>query len=253
VIARLSLALAASALLAGVLVAQVPGKPRSAATGSPDRGRLVYFGAGGCSNCHAESADPSQPSTGPQLTLETLRAHASAAGKPLADYVAESILVPSAYVVPGYVSGMMQPPANLSRQQVEDLVSYLIGKPWTSPAGGGLKLPARPVAACTADATCRRTVAGWVKAEKLPLSALRGAKIVAVSGCLSCHRYAGGGTRSGSAPDLTSIGRQGLSVGGLVTRLRTPRSGSVMPSYRAYGDANLRLIAAFLRASRGTR
>ncbi len=114
---------------------------RAAATGSPDRGRAVYVGPGGCSGCHSASADPTEPSTGPQLTLATLQAHAADAGKPLAAYVAESILVPGAYAAPGYVSGMMQPPRGLTPLQIEDLVSYLIGKPWTSPAGGPLGAP----------------------------------------------------------------------------------------------------------------
>ena len=116
-------------------------------------------GRAAAANCHAASADPTQPSTGPQLTLANLQAHAADAGKPLGEYVAESILVPGAYAVPGYVSGIMQPPRGLSSQQVEDLVSYLIGKPWTSSAGGPLKLPAKPIAACDAKASCRATVA----------------------------------------------------------------------------------------------
>jgi len=135
VIVRSTLALVSAVLLAGALVAAGGGMSQEAVTGSPDRGRAVYFGPGGCANCHATSADPSQPSTGPQLTLANLQAHAADAGKPLGVYVAESILVPGAYVVPGYVSGMMQPPRGLTPLQIEDLVSYLIGKPWTSPAG----------------------------------------------------------------------------------------------------------------------
>ena len=91
----------------------------------------------------------------------------------------------------------MQPPRGLSPLQIEDLVSYLIGKPWTSPSGGALKLPANPVAACDAKASCRAHVARWAKAERLPATAMPGAKIVAVSGCLSCHTYAG--TASGAA------------------------------------------------------
>lgn len=246
--------LAAAALLAGALVAAGSGMIRGAAAGNPERGRAVYVGPGGCSNCHAASADPAQPSTGPQLTLETLRADAADAGKPLADYVAESILVPGAYAPPGYVRGMMQPPRGLTDQQIEDLVSYLIGKPWTRPAGGPLKLPARPVAACDARKACRAAVARWAKAERLPASAIPGAKIVATSGCLSCHRYAGSGVRSGSAPDLTSEGLKKETVAALVKRLRCPscaQKGSAMPAYTALGDANLRRIAEFLRASRG--
>jgi mono/diheme cytochrome c family protein len=248
--------LTAAALLAATIAAIGGGASGATVTGSPERGRAVYVGPGGCSNCHAASADPSQPSTGPQLTLESMRAHAADAGKPLADYVAESILVPGAYATPGYVRGMMQPPRGLSALQIEDLVSYLIGRPWTSPGQGGLKLPARPVAACVAKASCRATVARWARAEHLPAAVLDGARIVAVSGCLSCHTYAGSGVRSGSAPDLTRAGLQKTTVAGLVKRLRCPtcvQRGSAMPAYGAYGDANLRRVAEFLRASRDVK
>jgi hypothetical protein len=246
--------LTAAALLAGVVAAAGGGATGARATGSPERGKAVYFGPGGCSNCHAVSADPSQPSTGPQLTLESMRAHAAGAGKPLADYVAESILVPGAYATPGYTTGIMQPPRGLSSLQVEDLVSYLLGRAWTAPSSGALKLPAKPVAACLAKASCRATVARWAKAEQLPASVLDGARIAAISGCLSCHRYAGGGVTSGSAPDLTRAGLKGVSSAAIVKRLRCPtcvQKGSAMPSYAAYGDANLRRVAEFLRASRG--
>lgn len=255
-IVRGAVSLVAAALLAGVLVAAGGGTIGAGATGSPDRGRAVFAGPGGCSGCHSPSADPAEPSTGPQLTLASLRANAADAGKPLADYVAESILVPSAYAAPGYVSGMMQPPRGLTPLQIEDLVSYLIGKPWTSPAKGPLHLPSKPVAACDAKKACRATVARWVKAERLPVAALPGAKIVAVSGCLSCHRYAGSGVRSGWAPDLTAAGLKRATAAALVKRLRCPgcvQAGTAMPSYAALGDANLRRIADFLRASRGVK
>ncbi len=252
-IVRISLAFASVALLAGALVAAGQGMTRSTATGSPDRGRAVYFGPGGCAGCHSVSTDPTEPSTGPQLTLERLRASAADAGKPLGVFVAESILVPGAYTSPGYVSGVMQPARGLTSRQVEDLVSYLIGKPWTSSAGGPLELPAKPVAACEARATCRALVARWATAARLPAAALPGAKIVAVSGCLSCHRYAGSGVTSGSAPELTHVGLRKTTVAAHVRRLRCPtcvRAGSAMPSYAALGDANLRRVAEFLRASR---
>jgi mono/diheme cytochrome c family protein len=248
--------LTAAALLAGGIVSVGGSAIGASATGSPERGKAVYFGPGGCSNCHAVSADPSEPSTGPQLTLESMRAHAAGAGKPLADYVAESVLVPGAYATPGYTRGIMQPPRGLTALQIEDLVSYLLGRPWTSPAAGGLKLPAKPVAACLAKASCRATVARWAKAEQLPASVLDGARIAAVSGCLSCHRYAGSGVTSGSAPDLTRAGLKASSVTAIVKRLRCPacvQKGSAMPAYSAYGDANLRRVAEFLRASHGVR
>jgi len=250
------LVLTASVVLAGWLVGAVTGTRAAASAGSPDRGRAYYFGPGGCAGCHSASADPAEPSTGPQLTLETLKAHAAGAGKALADYVSESILVPGAYAAPGYVSGVMQPPRGLTTEQLEDLVSYLIGKPWTAPSGGPLRLPARPVAACDAKASCRSTVGRWARVERLPLKALPGAKIVAVSGCLSCHTYAGNGAARGAAPDLTRAGLPAATISARVRHLRCPscvEAGSQMPSYKAYGDANLRRIAEFLGASRGVR
>ena len=253
-ILRVALALACSALLVGVFVPAGGGTTGAGAAGSPDRGRAVYFGPGGCAGCHAASADPAEPSTGPQLTLDVLRRDAADAGKPLGPFVAESILVPAAYAAPGYVSGIMQPPRGLTRQQIDDLVSYLLGKPYTSAPTGPLSLPAKPVAACTAKASCRALVARWAKAQRLPSDALDGARIVAAVGCLSCHRYAGSGTRSGTAPDLTRAGLSKATVAAHVRRLRCPgcvRAGSVMPSYAALGAENLRRVAVFLRASRG--
>ena len=195
-------------------------------------------------------------SVGPQLTPELLRSSARSAGKPLGPFVAESILVPNAFTSPGYVSGLMRPFADLLRQQLDDLVSFLIGTSYTSPSSGAIKLPARPVAACKANSACRATVARWAKAERLPSAVLDGARITAVVGCLSCHRYAGSGTKSGSAPELTRIGLRKLSSDALVKQLRCPECtnpGSVMPSYAALGSMNLRSVAAFLRASKGVR
>jgi len=253
---RVFLIAAAAAVLAGALVGAGEGMPRSVAAGSPDRGRAVYLGPGGCAGCHSASTDPAEPSTGPLLTLERLQADAASAGEPLGAFVAESILVPDAYTAPGYISGIMQPTRGLTSQQVADLVAYLIGRPWTGPAAGALKLPSRPVAACVAKASCRATVARWAKAERLSATVLDGARIIAVSGCLSCHRYAGSGVTSGSAPDLTKAGLQPTTVAGLLQRLRCPtcvQSGSAMPAFAAYGTANLRRIAEFLRASRGVK
>ena len=261
--ARLAAALVLPAVLAFALAAVDDGRAGAGAhqagvragVGSPDRGRAVYL-ANGCAGCHGPPAPGSAESVGPQLTPELLRSGAQSAGKPLGPFVAESILVPNAFTSPGYVSGLMRPFASLSKEQLDDLVSFLIGSPYTSPGSGPIKLPARPVAACKADPSCRSTVARWAKAERLPSAVLDGARIVAVAGCLSCHRYAGGGTRNGSTPELTSIGLRKLAADALVTRLRCPdclQSGSVMPSYAALGTANLRKIAEFLRASKGVK
>ena len=224
-------------------------------TGSPDRGRAVYL-ANGCAGCHGPPAAGSPASVGPQLTLDLLRSSAQSAGKPLGPFVAESIRVPNAFTSPGYVSGLMRPFADLSGQQLDDLISFLIGSPYTSPSSGPIKLPTKPVAACKADSTCRALVSRWAKAERLPSTALDGARITAVVGCLSCHRYAGSGKRRGAAPELTRIGLRKLSSEVVVRRLRCPdcvKPGSMMPSYAALGSANLRAVAEFLRASKGVK
>lgn len=221
------------------------------AAGSPSAGRAVFLQLG-CGGCHALAADATFPTTGPPLTPEGLAERARSVGKPLGAFVAEAIVSPDADIAPGYVSGVMRPFKGLTRTQLDDLVSFLIGAPYTSPPP---KLPANPVAACTARPSCRATVARWVKVAHLPATAVPGAKIVASVGCLSCHRYLGTGVR-GPGPDLTREGLRGRSAAELLRRLRCPacvRKGSVMPSFAALGDANLRSVVTFLRASRGAK
>ena len=80
------------------------------------------------------------------------------------------------------------------------------------------------------------------------------AKIVAATGCLSCHAYAGSGVR-GPGPDLTRQALRNRSTAELLRRLRCPtcvRKGSVMPSFSELGEANLRSVVQFLRSSHGT-
>jgi len=264
IVSRAGAPAAAALIVAAVIVAALAfageGRARvearrattSAAAGSPDRGRAVYLSRG-CAGCHAQNSPPNPP-VGPLLTPDLLRSDAASAGKPLGPFVVESLLLPNAFVSPGYVSNVMPPTGGLAKQQLDDLVSFLIGSPYTSPAAGGITLPAHPVAACKASKACRAIVAGWARTQRLPARVLDGARIVALVGCLSCHTDAGAGTRSGSAPDLTRVGATGLTVAALLRRLSCPgcvTSGSVMPSFARLGSASLRQVALFLSASRG--
>ncbi|MFO7571530.1 MAG: cytochrome c [Gaiellaceae bacterium] len=221
----------------------------SAAIGKPGAGRAL-FGSLGCRGCHALTAGATVPTTGPPLTADGMRERARLRSMPLGAFVAEGIVSPDADVVPGYVSGVMRPYKELRRSQLDDLVSFLVGRPYTTPEP---KLPRDPVGTCSAVAACRATVARWTRAARLPRTAIPGAKIVASVGCLSCHRYAGSGVGA-PGPDLTKQGRRGRSDAVLLRRLRCPscfRQGSLMPSYARLGDANLASVVAFLRASRG--
>lgn len=189
------------------------------------------------------------------LTPELLSTDAASAGKPVDAFVVESLIAPNAFVSPGYISNLMKPVNGLAQQEFDDIVSFLIGRPYTSPPGG-TKLPANPVAACKADGKCRATVARWARSASLPQGALDGARIVAKVGCLSCHRYAGSGVKSGTAPDLTRVGTRGLAAARLVRQLTCSTclvKGSVMPSFSALGKANLNRVVQFLRASKGAK
>lgn len=239
--------------LAGALAAAGEGRSSAASAGSPERGRTVYA-LRNCGGCHDASPVGDEQPAGPKLELAALTRNAAARGKTLGAYVVESIVAPRAYGVPGYPSGTMPSYAQLAKSDLDDLVSFVIGRPFTSTAPA--RIPRDPVAACEASTSCRRLVAKWQQKERLPATALPGAKIVAATDCRSCHTYAGSGARSSSAPDLTRQAARGRTLAWLVAKLRCPecaKPASGMPSYAALGDANLRRVAVFLRASRGVR
>ena len=158
---------------------------------------------------------------------------------------------------PATSAATMQPPRGLTH--APDRGSRLVPdrEAVDEPAAGPLQLPAKPIAACDAKASCRALVARWAKAERLPATALPGAKIVAIAGLPLLpplrrerrHERLGAGADAGRAREAD--GRRAAC-----RRLRCPTCvgpGSAMPSYAALGDANLRRVAEFLRASRGTQ
>jgi cbb3-type cytochrome oxidase cytochrome c subunit len=101
-----------------------------------------------------------------------------------------------------------------------------------------------------------RQVGGWMRAERLPRSAVPGMRLFVASGCLTCHTYLGAGSRNLGAPDLTAEGRRGRGVAWQVRHLASPASvvpGSPMPSFEALGRPRLRQLAIFLEASKGRR
>jgi menaquinol-cytochrome c reductase cytochrome b/c subunit len=94
----------------------------------------------------------------------------------------------------------------------------------------------------------------WVKSEKLPQSAVPGAKLFAVAGCTACHTYLGTGSSNLGAPDLTSIGSRKLGIDFQVRHLKCPscvNPGSPMPKFESLGEKRLHDLAVFLEASKG--
>lgn len=96
-----------------------------AAAGDPVQGKEV-FAAQGCGACHIYGPAGTTGKTGP--SLDGLPSRADEEGKPLADFVRESIVEPNAVVREGFQPGVM--PADfgeeLSDQELNDLVAFLI-------------------------------------------------------------------------------------------------------------------------------
>jgi cytochrome c2 len=87
----------------------------------------ALFNAQGCSACHTFAPAGATAKVGPDL--DNLAADAAKANRgSVAEYTAESIEDPTAYVVPGYPSGVMPAFASLSDKQVADLVAFLTAK-----------------------------------------------------------------------------------------------------------------------------
>ena len=97
----------------------------AAVKGDPKAGS-VLFTAQGCNGCHTFKPADSTGTVGPDL--DDLTAEAKQAGKPLEDFIRESIVDPDAYVAPRYPKGVMPktfsalPPA-----QIDALVKFLSG------------------------------------------------------------------------------------------------------------------------------
>jgi mono/diheme cytochrome c family protein len=96
-------------------------------TGDPQAGQVLYNGALACAGCHInEAVAPLTEGTWTR-TVEVRLAEPQFAGYTGEMYLAESIVHPNDYIVPGYPAGVM--PQNfgdrLSYQELADLIAYL--------------------------------------------------------------------------------------------------------------------------------
>jgi menaquinol-cytochrome c reductase cytochrome b/c subunit len=99
-------------------------------------------------------------------------------------------------------------------------------------------------------------VPSWVEKQGLPPAAVPGAKLFAQSGCLTCHTYLGTGSSNLGAPDLSKEGSKGRGLQFQIDHLKCPSCvtpGSPMPPFASLGEENIRKIAIFLEASKGTK
>ena len=96
----------------------------------------------------------------------------------------------------------------------------------------------------------------WVKKENLPKNAVAGARLFAQAGCLNCHSYINTGGGFAGAPNLTAEGAKNKGVDFQIRHLKCPscvNPGSPMPPFAGLGEQNLRNLAIFLEASKGTQ
>jgi len=99
------------------------GNGGSAGGGGADAKTL--FVDNGCDGCHTFKAAGANGKVGPDL--DKLPELARKAGKPLDEFVRQSIVDPSAYIEPGYPNAMPGTFASLPKDQLDALVKYLSG------------------------------------------------------------------------------------------------------------------------------
>jgi mono/diheme cytochrome c family protein len=230
----------AVAIATAVVAAAAAGAALSAQGGDPASGALLWQEQQ-CGACHTLARAGSTGKTGPNID-RWLVPHATRA-KLTAGRFALSRITWGGRGMPAYGP-------QLSSAQIDDLVSFVLGRAFTAPPGGVARVqgfdPAPPLLKAG-----RSTVERWVKARRLRGAAARGAALFGNEGCLSCHRYLGSGRRRLGAPDLSAVGRvrRVLFLEHYVAR--PYRFGNtLMPSYTDLGAENLRRVAAFLAASR---
>lgn len=108
---------------------QAPAAQGAAVTGDPERGRQLFqsssvAGLPGCAACH--SLEPDRVLVGPSLAGVATRAAQRVPGLSAEAYLRQSILEPDAFVVPGFPKGAMPAYRNISEQDLQDLIAFLL-------------------------------------------------------------------------------------------------------------------------------
>jgi cytochrome c oxidase subunit II len=99
--------------------------PAGGGGGGNAAAEALFKTTGTCGACHTFTPAGTTGKVGP--SLDHLKEAAATAGKPLEDYIRESIEDPNAYITPGYAKDVMSGSCckQLSSSQVDQLVHYL--------------------------------------------------------------------------------------------------------------------------------
>jgi mono/diheme cytochrome c family protein len=144
--------------------------------GDPAAGRAL-FASLGCGGCHAFEAAGTDASVGPNLD-ESLEGDDAA-------HVRESIVDPSAQVVRGFQPLMPDQFGDLSDEQLDDLIAFLLG-------GGGAETT-------PTETEPTPTETGGAAEGGDPGA---GKSVFAAQGCASCHTFAPAGSTATVGPNL---------------------------------------------------
>ncbi len=97
---------------------------KNEANGPPGQAGKTVFANNGCASCHTLQAAGAAGKVGPDL--DKLPAYATQAGKPLEDFIKQSIVDPNAYVQPGFPKNVMPSFQTLPTDQLNALVQFLV-------------------------------------------------------------------------------------------------------------------------------
>lgn len=229
-------------VLAGGVLAGPDAAGRSERTaGDPAKGAVLWISSG-CGGCHRFARAGSTGKSGPNLD-RWLVPHARRAGMPVELFTLSRLTWGG--------RGMRSFRGDLTADEIDDVVAFVIGRPFTASPGG--VAPARQFSVPPLSTAGRATVEAWIRSAALPSRAVPGARIFGREGCLSCHTYLDSGTRRFGARDLTREGRTGHSRAFLRRYVARPYAfgNTLMPSYADLSATSLAALAEFLRASRG--
>jgi cytochrome c oxidase subunit II len=102
------------------------GQQKQLGSSSAGASGKAVFANNGCASCHTFAPAGAKGTVGPDL--DKLPQEAQRAGKPLQQFIRESIVDPNAYVEPGFPKGIMPTTfSSLPKAQLTALVAFLAG------------------------------------------------------------------------------------------------------------------------------
>ncbi|MBI4391381.1 MAG: cytochrome c [candidate division NC10 bacterium] len=189
-------------------------------------GERIFFGKGACSVCHTIGQAGGR---GPDLMGVSARAAARKPGMSGAAYLVESLVNPTAFVVPGFPPIMPpanRPPVGLNRTELYAVVAYL------QSLGGQVTVREADLPSAVAEAAAGGTGLAAAPPSTAPAAVLSGAggdpaagqAVFMARGCVACHMVGGAGGTLG--PDLSRIGAR-RDPAALAEKILNPRAKPV--------------------------